>query len=181
MAKQQKQPLEEYIPIQKIENNRVYMKDESIIGYMYVYPKDINLMKDSQKELVIKSYGNIYKSLSEDLQTINIASATKIDACVNYLQQLRQDEDNLMKRKILAQDIEYVIEQSKNTVERNAYIMVKEKSEKTLVERLKNLGSQLNTVGLQVRICKDEEIKQLLVSYYNPDYTGKIQEVYYDI
>lgn len=169
---------EAYIPIVRVNENIVPLKDGSLVGYIYIYPKDINLSKQSEKESIVKSYSNIFKSLPSDLQTINVASGTKVEGHLDYLKGLREKEQDLMKRKILSQDMVNAVKSSLITVERNAYIILKESSEKALIERLKSVGQQLQNTGLQMRLCNVKEIKQLLFAYYNPEFTGNIKEVY---
>lgn len=172
-----KQNVEEFIAVKDIKNNRVYHKDGGLLAYIYLHPNDIGLKKDSEKQLAVKSYSNIYKTLLKGtIQTISIASSTNISAVVEHLEQLKNQENNLIKRKLIHEEIQFIIKKSQETVERNTYLVLKAKTEDELKTKLEQLISQLHTAGLEFKVLNDNEIKYLFFAFFNQDYKGKVKE-----
>lgn len=179
MNKQQNLTVEQFIPIKDIDNKKVILKDGQLVAYIYIYPKDISLKRDIEKQMDVKNYSNIYKNIQEgDIQTISVASTTDVSELIEHLESIKSDIKDIKRRKMIHDEIQYVIEESLKTVERNTYLVIKSTTREELNSKLETLLQNLKTAQVHTKVLNDNEIKQLLFAYYNQEYKGKIKEFY---
>lgn len=175
VAKQNKDAAQKWIPVFDISNDLLYLKDDSIVGIIKVQPLNMDLLSRTEQKRKIRSLTEVYNGITRSFQTLTIARPVDLDGYVHRLQQQRDKEDNMIKRKILDQDMKRAIMMSSGgeAVERQFYILIRSLNTKNDLDaeqlfRLCNeISQELKGSGLSGTLCDNQMIRELQFLFAN--------------
>ena len=173
MANEQIKPVQIWLPIEKIlDCGIIKMKNETIIKIIKISPINYNLKSDLEKEAILNSYKNLFKSCNFNLQIFIQSKKEDLEKNIKILNQhknfkeLRNNYVNYIQK----------LNRIKKSSSKNYFIIIKESSsEKTEEIKIKNLKIKylkikdlLSRCGNFVsEITSEREIGEILFSLLN--------------
>ncbi len=165
--------VQNWLPYDRIlENGILRMKDSSYIKILKVKPINYNLKSDLEKEAILNSYINIFKSCNFNLQILIQSKKEDLSKNIKILNSNNNYSD--IKKKY----IEYIsyLNKSKKSSNKSFYIIIKEEtSEKDENLKIKNLQDNylklkdlLSRCGnLVSEYTEEKQIEEILFSFLN--------------
>jgi hypothetical protein len=125
-----------------------------------------------EKEVILNSYKNIFKSINFDIQIIIQSTKEDLSSNINYIKSKNEESLNIesSRAKLLNNYIEYIesLNQIKKSNNKNFYIVVKEKSEQNQIEdkisKIKELLERCGNKSLEINSKK--EIIKIIETFY---------------
>jgi len=173
MHKKQIQSVQDWLPFDKVlDKGIIKMKDASFIKILKVSPINYNLKSELEKEAILNSYKNFFKSSNFNLQIL--IQSKKEDLSKNI--SLLNINNNYLDIK--EKYISYIKELNtiKKSSKKNYYLIIKEppseKSESVAIKELQNkfikIKDLLSRCGNLVSEYTDENtIIEILFSFFN--------------
>ena len=98
-------------------------------------PINYNLKSDLEKEVILTSYKNLFKSFNSNFQIVIQSKKEDLSKAINLLKLSEENEE--YKEKY----IEYILNQNKNkkSSSKNFYIIIKDQSEESQEVKIQNL------------------------------------------
>ncbi|MEC3018350.1 hypothetical protein P9Z80_13750 [Bacillus cereus] len=166
---------QKWIPVLDINDDLLYLKDGSIVGFIKVQPLNMDLLSKKEQRRKIKSLTEVYNGITCGQQTLTIARPVDLDGYIYRLQEKRDKEEVPIKRKIIDQDIKRAIMMSSGgeAVERQFYIIISSKNnkddmdEEQLLRTLNEIAQELKGASLSGRVCDNQMIRDLQFLFGN--------------
>lgn len=165
--------VQKWLPYEKIlEKGIIKMKDLSYIKILKIYPINYNLKSDLEKEAILNSYINLFKTTNLNLQILIQSKKEDLTTNIKNLKKINNHEE-LQKKYI--QYIQY-LNKIKKSSSKNFYLIIKETtSEKEEIIKIENLQNEylkikdsLSRCGNIVSEYTDEnEIEKIIFSFLN--------------
>ena len=152
-----------------LENGTILTKENSKIRILKIEPINFFLRSEMEKEVVLNSYKNIFKSINFDIQIIIQSTKEDLSTNINYIKSKNKEVLNQQssRQQLLNNYIEYIesLNQIKKSNNKNFYIVIKESLEqnqldekvnkiKELLERCGNRGTVINSKNELIKIIE---------------------------
>jgi len=169
---------QQWLPVKDVYNGFIHRQDGSIIAAIRVQPVNLNLLSENEKKRKIKALEEVLNGLDFSFQIISIARPVDLDAYIANLDVMRSKEENQIKARLLS---EYMAQAAAMTVggealDRQFYILLdqpaskkKQQDEAVLIRRAAELVSSLTSADLTSHLCNDDELRELLFIFTNPN------------
>ena len=148
-----------------LENGTIITKENSRVKILKVEPINFFLRSEMEKEVVINSYKNIFKSINFDIQIIIQSTKEDLSSNINYIK-LKE----ISNKKLLNQYIEYIesLNQIKKSNNKNFYLIVKEASEQNSInEKISKIQDLLERCGNRSYVVNSkEEVIKIIETFY---------------
>lgn len=129
--------VQDWFPIESfLEKGIIKLKDKSLIKIIKISPINYNLKSDLEKEVILTSYKNLFKSFNSNFQIVIQSKKEDLSKAINLLKISEEYEE--YKEKY----IEYILKQNKNkkSSSKNFYIILKDVSEENEEVKIQNLS-----------------------------------------
>lgn len=161
--------------VRDIKNNVLYTKSNYVIKYLRLYPINIDLLSESEKESLCNTLTASFKSMEDPFTIISIPRTVDMEDYINYLTSNYDDEiENPERKSLLNIMIKEASEKvmSGNNFEHQFYIKAWEKEHggeetKKLKERIEEISNNYNMVQNPTKVVEDIEIIKLCNLYGN--------------
>jgi hypothetical protein len=158
--------IQEWFCIEDIlENGTIITKENSRVKILKVEPVNFFLRSEMEKEVIINSYKNIFKSINFDIQIIIQSTKEDLSSNINYIK-----SKEISNKKILNQYIEYIesLNQIKKSNNKNFYLIVKEASEQNSInEKISKIQDLLERCGNRSSVVNSkEELIKIIETFY---------------
>lgn len=173
MKNEQLKSVQAWLPIEKILDNGIIMlKDTSLIKILSVSPINYNLKSDLEKEAILNSYKNLFKSCNFNLQILiqskkeDLTQNIKILNNSNKYMELRTNYINYIKE----------LNSVKKSSSKNFFLILRESSsEKPEDIKIKNLQNNYLKIKDWLSRCgnivseytSDRKIGEIIFSFLN--------------
>lgn len=155
-----------------LEDGTIITKENSRVKILKVEPINFFLRSEMEKEVILNSYKNIFKSINFDIQIIIQSTKEDLSSNINYIKSKNEESLNIesSRAKLLNNYIEYIesLNQIKKSNNKNFYIVVKEKSEQNQIEdkiiKIKELLERCGNKSLEINSKK--EIIKIIEMFY---------------
>jgi hypothetical protein len=152
-----------------LENGIILTKENSKIRILKIEPINFFLRSEMEKEVVLNSYKNIFKSINFDIQIIIQSTKEDLSTNIDYIKSKNKEVLNQQssRQQLLNNYIEYIesLNQIKKSNNKNFYIVIKESPEqnqldekvnkiKELLERCGNRGTVINSRNELIKIIE---------------------------
>ncbi len=148
-----------------LENGTIITKENSRVKILKVEPINFFLRSEMEKEVVLNSYKNIFKSINFDIQIIIQSTKEDLSSNINYIK-----SKEISNKKLLNQYIEYIesLNQIKKSNNKNFYLVVKEVSEQNLInEKISKIQDLLERCGNRSSVVNSkEELIKIIETFY---------------
>ena len=152
-----------------------------------VFPINYDLKSNMEKEAILNSYKLFLKTCNFDIQILVQSKKENLDKHIFNIQQSLSDETNPKILEISEKYIEYIKQKnnSNKSSSKNFFIIIKseltnlinsdEIARNNLTENYYKIKESLSKVGNQVKpVERKDEIKNILISFYNQRLTSKL-------
>jgi len=150
-----------------LENGTIITKENCRVKILKVEPINFFLRSEMEKEVVLNSYKNIFKSINFDIQIIIQSTKEDLSSNISYLRS--KNKENL-NNQLLNQYIEYIesLNQIKKSNNKNFYIVIKEESEQNSInEKINKIQELLERCGNKSYVVDSkEELIKIIESFY---------------
>lgn len=167
--------VQKWLPFERIlEKGIIKLKDSSYIKVLKVNPINYNLKSDLEKQAILNSYKNFFKSFNLNLQILIQSRKEDLN------QNLKILKDNNNFKDIKEKYIEYINELNKisKSSSKVFYLIIKEypseKNEQLIIKELQNNFKIVKDLLLRCgnvvsEYTQENEIVELLYSFFNPN------------
>ena len=165
--------VQSWLPYEQILNKGIIkLKDETYIKILQVTPINYTLKSDLEKEAILNSYINLFKSTSLNLQILIQSRKEDLSKNIKLLQKTNSYEE--LKEKYI-QYIQY-LNKNKKSSSKNFYLIIQEntsiREEKVKIEKLQNeyikVKDLLSRCGNIVsEYTEEKEIVSIFYSFLN--------------
>lgn len=158
--------IQEWFCIEDIlENGTIITKENSRVKILKVEPINFFLRSEIEKEVILNSYKNIFKSINFDIQIIIQSTKEDLSSNINYIK-----SKEISNKKLLNQYIEYIesLNQIKKSNNKNFYLIVKEASEQNSInEKISKIQDLLERCGNRSYVVNSkEEVIKIIEKFY---------------
>ncbi len=158
--------IQEWFCIEDIlENGTIITKENSRIKILKVEPINFFLRSEMEKEVILNSYKNIFKSINFDIQIIIQSTKEDLSSNINYIK-----SKEIFNKKLINQYIEYIesLNQIKKSNNKNFYLIVKEASEQNSInEKISKIQDLLERCGNRSYVVNSkEEVIKIIETFY---------------
>ena len=148
-----------------LENGTIITKENSRVKILKVEPINFFLRSEMEKEVILNSYKNIFKSINFDIQIIIQSTKEDLSSNINYIK-----SKEISNKKLLNQYIEYIesLNQIKKSNNKNFYLVVKEASEQNSInEKISKIQDLLERCGNRSSVINSkEELIKIIETFY---------------
>ena len=166
-----------WLPIADVTNRMIYRRDNHIVTGIRIQPVNIHLLSDKEKALKISSLHEVINGIDYPLQIETIARPVDLDGYIARLTHRRDEETHFLKRRLLDGYIRQaaILATGGEALERQFYIFLNQPLGKKpqqdhdeLMGRTMELASNLTGAGLTANVCTDQELRDVLFIFLNP-------------
>lgn len=148
-----------------LEDGTIITKENSRVKILKVEPINFFLRSEMEKEVILNSYKNIFKSINFDIQIIIQSTKEDLSSNINYIK-----SKEISNKKLLNQYIEYIesLNQIKKSNNKNFYLIVKEASEQNSInEKISKIQDLLERCGNRSYVVNSkEEVIKIIETFY---------------
>jgi H2-forming N5,N10-methylenetetrahydromethanopterin dehydrogenase-like enzyme len=148
-----------------LEDGIIITKENSRVKILKVEPINFFLRSEMEKEVILNSYKNIFKSINFDIQIIIQSTKEDLSSNINYIK-----SKEISNKKLLNQYIEYIesLNQIKKSNNKNFYLIVKETSEQNSInEKISKIQDLLERCGNKSYVVNSkEEVIKIIETFY---------------
>lgn len=165
---------QQWIPIKDIYEELMYFKDDSLAIALKVQPINIHLLSEAEQKVKVQGLFEALNGADYSLQIYTVARPVDLDGYIAKLRTLQSKETDFIKRKLYSGSIQVAAQKatSGEALERDFYIIIRQKNEKYAEELLKqkagDLATRLSGAGLATNICSDQELRDLNFIFTHP-------------
>ena len=170
---EQKESVQDWLPIEMILNNGIIkMKNSSYIKILKVSPINYNLKSDFDKEAIINSYKNLFKSINFNFQ---ILIQSKKEDLSNHINEIKK-YDNYQEIRVKYINYLKKLIDNKKSSSKNFYLIlcdsISENSENVKIQNLQDnyfkVRDLLSRCGNIIsEITKEKDVLDILYSILN--------------
>ena len=158
--------IQEWFCIEDIlENGTIITKENIRVKILKVEPINFFLRSEMEKEVILNSYKNIFKSINFDIQIIIQSTKEDLSSNINYIK-----SKEISNKKLLNQYIEYIesLNQIKKSNNKNFYLIVKEAFEQNSInEKISKIQDLLERCGNRSYVVNSkEEVIKIIETFY---------------
>ena len=165
--------VQSWLPVEQIlEKGIIKLKNSSYIKILYVSPINYNLKSDLEKEAILNSFKNFFKSCNINLQILIQSKKEDLSKQINYL---NQNNDFIELKNSYIEYIENLNKSRKSSC-KNFFIIIKDSSsENNETIKIQNLQNQYNKIKDLLSRCgnvvseytEEKQILEILFSSLN--------------
>ena len=155
-----------------LENGTILTKENSKIRILKIEPINFFLRSEMEKEVVLNSYKNIFKSINFDIQIIIQSTKEDLSTNIDYIKSKNKEVLNQQssRQQLLNNYIEYIesLNQIKKSNNKNFYIVIKESLEQNqLDEKVNKIKELLERCGNRSYVVNSkEEVIKIIETFY---------------
>ena len=168
--KKEIESVQNWFPIEKIlPKGIIKLKNKSFIKILRVMPINYNLKSDLEKEVILKSYKDLFKSFNSNFQIVIQSKKEDLSKAINLLK--KSEENEQYKEKY----IEYILAQnkSKKSSSKNFYVFIRDSSEEQEEVKVQNLHDKENKLkdllsksgNLTTEIDREEDLINIISGF----------------
>lgn len=166
-----------WFPVADIHSRMIFRRDGHLVSAIRVQPVNIHLLSDKEKRMRISSLHEVFNGVDFPLQILSISKPVDLDGYIARLEQMRNEETNFLKRRLLDGYIRQAatLATGGEALERHFYILISQAPSKKqqndiheLMAKTNELSLNLTGAGLTSNVCSDQELRDLLFIFTNP-------------
>lgn len=167
-----------WLPVKDVFNGFIHRRDGALIAAIRVSPVNFNLLSDNEKLRKIKALEEVLNGIDHSFQIISIARPVDLDAYIASLDEMKNNAPDRIKARLLAGYMQHAaaMATSGEALERQFYILIdqpaskkQQQDEAILYRKAMDLASSLSSADLSSHVCNDEELRDLLFIFTNPN------------
>lgn len=163
----------EWLPFKEVWNDLLFLKNNKVVGVIKVNSINLQLYSNEEQDTKIFQLRKILLSLEYPFKIFALDKPLSLTDHIESLVYLSKNTDDMIKRKILEEDIEYSDRiMNENLVNNREYYLLLEEdvnNVRLLKSKINDIVSQFCNMGLVSEQLKTDEIKELLFTFLNPN------------
>ena len=166
---------QQWLPFKDVADGVICRRDGSPAAVLRVRPYNFALKSRNEKKRVISAVHEAFNGQREPMQIISLGRPVDLDAYLRRLESLSRDlTGNPFRRLLLQNYLRYVsgMVAGGEALERRYYILLPYKkgsqAREEAIQRAFELKGMLEGAGLEVDVCYDQEIIDLLFCFTHP-------------
>lgn len=168
-----KQAAQDWLPFEDV-SSFIYKRNNELVIVLKVEPLNITLKSESEKKRIITAVHEALNGQMEALQIFCLPRSVDLDSYLEKLQEQARVTINLRQKRLLQDYINYVamVVRGGEALEHRYYVLLSQRAGKAAKEELKarayELASSLSKSGLEIAICDDMALLDMLFSFLQP-------------
>ena len=176
--------VQNWLPIEEIlDKGIIKMKDSSYIKILHISPINYNLKSDLEKEAILNSYTNFFKSSNFNLQVLIQSKKEDLEKHISILEKQKNIKKTPKEKQIFDNYIEYIKKSNldNKSSSKNFYIVISQNNElskkglnnleKIIIENLNEkyfkIKETLSRCGNIVYETDKKEVIDIMYSFFN--------------
>lgn len=171
---------EDWIPVKGIANNAIQLNNNMLLTGVKITPKNIFILDNDSQENVIYNLRDFYGTIDYEFWLMVTDKPVDLNLYLNNLQVQLNSMHNINIKKMLREDInkaELFMNKELGAVDKEFFILFKEKRPDVIAKRIRNLISGLAICGLDARQTTNDDLRDLLDSFFNSNIKTEFKAV----
>lgn len=166
--------VQNWLPVQYVSSGLIIRSDGRQVAVLRVEPASFNLLSEAERARRITGLHEAIQALPGSVQICSVPRPIDLDLYIAELErQLEEAEGS--RKNILRGYVQYVRRLATNAeaMERRFYVLMageekKKGSEEELLQKAQEFAAALGRAELQVHLCNDQEVLDLLFCFFHP-------------
>ena len=161
---------EDWIPVRQILNGMIQLESGEYVTGVKVHPRNIFIVDQGLQNAIIGNLRNFYNSISFEFWLIVADRPVDIGLYLSNLQILFNNTDSPIQKKLIMEDINKAnlfMSAEYNIVDREYFILFKEKRMELIQKNLHTLISGLANSGLKSNQVSNDDLRMILDNFLN--------------
>jgi len=172
-----KQNAQNWFNISDVNDSLIFKKDQKIIALIRVGTVNMSLLSKNEKDMRIRQLFEVMNGINTRYKILSIARPVDLDGFIEQLKVKQSQETIGMKKRLLNNAMNHaaIMASGGEAVEQQFYLLMEsdissnpEYEKNTLLRTTKEIASNLNSAGLGSHLCTNQEIRDLLFIFSNP-------------
>lgn len=165
--------VQDWLPFEDVAGHFILGRDKKLVAVLRVEPLNMVLRSENEKKRIINAVHEAWNGIQYSLQILCLPRPVDLDKYLEKLEE-NQREADMTRKRILREYIQYIsgIVRGGEALERRYYILLAieegKYSREELLKRAHELASHLGNSGLQIEMCDDLGIIDMLFSFLHP-------------
>lgn len=171
---------ENWLPIKEIANNAIQLDNGMLLTGVKITPKNIFILDIDSQNNVIYNLRDFYGTMDFEFWLVVTDKPVDLNLYINNLQVQLNSMQNIGIKKLLREDInkaELFMNKELGAVDKEFFILFKEKKPDIIAKRIRNIISGLAACGLDSRQTTDDDLRDLLDSFFNSNIRTEFKAV----
>lgn len=174
--------VQEWMPIADVNKSLIIRKDGHAVAAIRVQPVNIDLLSAKERVNKARQLEEVLNAIDYEYQIMSIPKPVDLDGFIAELAEKRKRTEDAIKQKLLTFYMREAAEKaaSGEAIERHFYILNdvqatgKKKNQQMLllIDRSKELALRLSGADLVSHVCDDDELRDLLFIFFNPNHAA---------
>lgn len=163
--------------ISDVTESLIFRKDSKVIALIRVGTVNMSLLSKTEKDIRIRQLFEVMNGIDTRYKIFSIARPVDLDGFIEQLKIKQTQELMSIKKRVLNNAIRHaaIMAAGGKAVEQQFYLLIEgdisinsEHEKNALVRRAKEIAANLSSAGLGARLCNNQEIRELLFIFSNP-------------
>ncbi len=171
---------ENWLPVKEIANNAIVLDNGMLLTGVKITPKNIFILDIDSQDNVIYNLRDFYGTIDYEFWLMVTDKPVDLNLYMNNLQVQLNSVQNINIRKMLREDInkaELFMNKEFGAVDKEYFILFKEKKPDIIAKRIRNLISGLAACGLDSRQTTNDDLRDLLDGFFNSNIRTEFKAV----
>lgn len=166
--------VQDFYPIVDIHNSIKVRRDGHLLAAIAIEPYNISLLSEKEQIRKILSLNEVFNGFARYFQQFCIGRPVDLDGYIAELRNKMEAEVNVIKKRIIQNQIKKAarVASGGEVLERKFYLLFTEVPSKMareeLIERIREVGSELTQRNLRSHLCTDKELLELEFLFTHP-------------
>lgn len=171
------QSTQAWLPLYDINNRLIYRRDKHIVAGVRVEPINIHLLSEKEQDAKIRALHEVLNGIDYEYEVYINARPVDLDGYIVTLTDRQRNEENFLKKRLLDGYIRQaaMLATGGEALEREFYYFISQPigkkanlAENELLARGTELAANLTSAGLTSNLCTDQELRDVLFIFTNP-------------
>ncbi|MDN5347392.1 MAG: hypothetical protein PWP65_956 [Clostridia bacterium] len=169
-----KKTVQDWMPFKDIAGGVIIRRNGGQVAVLRVAPVNLALKSEAEKGRIIQAVHEALNGQREAFQVFSLGRPVDLDAYLKLLEEKVRETAEPKRRRLLQDYLRYVagLVAGGEALERRYYILLPQppgkQAREEVLQRAHELAADLGRAGLQVQVCGDQEIIDLLFCFNHP-------------
>ena len=159
---------ESFVPVKAIQNGTIILDNNEKVSGIKIMPRNIFIADYDTQNAIIANLRNVYNMIDYEFWIIAADRPVDINVFLSQLQLLYNSTQDQARKKLILEDINKAnLFMNNNIVDTEYFLLFKEKSEDTILKRIRQLINAFASAGLNSKQVSNDDLRVILDNFLN--------------
>ena len=157
-----------FVPIKSITNGMIILDNNERVTGIKIIPRNIFILDYGTQNAIIDNLKNVYNMIDYEFWIVAADRPVDINVYLSQLELLFNSTHDLVKRKLIMEDINKAnMFMNNNVVDTEYFLLFKEKNNDIIMKRIRQLINSLASAGLNSHQVTNDDLRSILDNFLN--------------